>query len=433
MGEHIIILYNDSIDSDNWAAQRAVIRATKPRNSNTRIIWIFEPRQVSLGLNKSADQQRRCLSLITKHFPDHGKPFKVLLGGLLTEPDVEGVPGLSEEDKETLRLAIKPPYGPKEDAFLHRELVAWDHAAALNAWLDAPVEVFVDLDGFEQVHNPVNLFFHRQEELVARSEQELLRYDNIMEEPLPQRLDSLREWYRTCTKTAEEEIGGSGNSVKQLELDSLCETINSAESVLFLGGASLGILQRFIEKGVADKVNCHLQIGTCDLALNLFPNQFNIALNPTAAEFVFKHFSDFADFVVVPSHSAQNAQYSLVGLKKEGGPTMERRCLGFNCGEEPLKMARAQVSLDKNYPDRKAPMSDLTAFLYALKPGFGNAKKGFVQVENRKGTLLFRTSESGIKMYDLKEPIKFEADEVVALLDSLEKEKKTQDNNTGWE
>ncbi|KAJ4185137.1 hypothetical protein NW755_008580 [Fusarium falciforme] len=421
MGERIIILYNDSIDSDNWAAQRAVIRATS-RESNTRIIWIFEPRQVSLGLNKSAEQQSRCLKLIIKHFPDHGKPFKVLLGGLLTEKDVQSVPGLSEEDKETLRLAIKPDYGPEEDAFLHRELVAWDHAAALNEWLHTPVEVFIDLDGFEEVHNPVNLFFHRQEELVARSEKELLRYGNIMEEPLPQRLDSLREWYKACTKTAEKAIGGMGNSVKQLALDSLCETIKSAESVLFLGGASLGILQRFIDKGVADKVKCHLQIGTCDLALNLFPNQFNIALNPTAAEFVFQHFSDFADFIVVPSHSAQNAQYSLVGLKKEGGPTMERRCLGFNCGEEPLKMARDQVSLDKNYPDRKAPMSDLTAFLYALKPGFGDAKLGYVQVENQKGTLIFRRSDSGIKMYDLEAPIKFEADEVVTLLDSLENE-----------
>ncbi|KAJ3454231.1 hypothetical protein MRS44_018125 [Fusarium solani] len=421
MGERIIILYNDSIDSDNWAAQRAVIRATS-RESNTRIIWIFEPRQVSLGLNKSAEQQSRCLKLIIEHFPDRGKPFKVLLGGLLTEKDVQSVPGLSEEDKETLRLAIKPDYGPEEDAFLHRELVAWDHAAALNEWLHAPVEVFIDLDGFEEVHNPVNLFFHRQEELVARSEKDLLRYGNIMNEPLPQRLDSLREWYKTCTKTAEKEIGGVGNSVRQLELDSLCETIKSAESVLFLGGASLGILQRFINKGVADKVKCHLQIGTCDLALNLFPNQFNIALNPKAAEFVFEHFRDFADFVVVPSHSAQNAQYSLVGLKKEGGPTMERRCLGFNCGEEPLKMARNQVSLDKNYADRKAPMSDLTAFLYALKPGFGDAKQGYVQVENQKGTLIFRRSDSGIKMYDLEAPIKFEADEVVALLDSLEKE-----------
>jgi hypothetical protein len=101
MGERIIILYNDSIDSDNWAAQRAVIRATS-RESNTRIIWIFEPRQVSLGLNKSAEQQSRCLKLIIKHFPDHGKPFKVLLGGLLTEKDVQSVPGLSEEDKETV-------------------------------------------------------------------------------------------------------------------------------------------------------------------------------------------------------------------------------------------------------------------------------------------------------------------------------------------
>ncbi|KAJ4309293.1 hypothetical protein N0V84_011584 [Fusarium piperis] len=426
MGEHIIILYNDSIDSDNWAAQRAVIRAT-PRKSNTRIIWIFEPRQVSFGLSKSPEKQRRCLTLITKHFPHVGKPFKVLLGGLLTEKDVQSVPELSSEDRDTLRLAIKPDYGPQEDAFLHRELVAWDHAAALSDWLNAPVEVLMDLDGFDDLHNPVNLYFHRQEELVARNEEELLRYENIMEkekeeESLPERVESLRGWYKTCIKTAEEEVGGNGNSVEKLVLDSLCETIKSAESVLFLGGASLGILQRFIDKGVADRVNCHLQIGTCDLALNLFPNQFNIALNPTAAEFVLENFTAFSDFVVVPSHSAQNVQYSLVGLKKEGGPTMERRCLGFNCGEEPLKMARDEVSLDKNYPDRKAPMSDLTAFLYALKPGFGNAKKGFVQVDNQKGTLIFRRSDSGIKMYDLEAPIKFEADEVVNLLNSLEEE-----------
>lgn len=143
---------------------------------------------------------------------------------------------------------------------MHRELVAWDHAAALSEWLHAPVEVLIDLDGFDEVENPVNLYFHRQEELVARSEKELLRYENIMEEPVPKRLESLREWYKTCTKTAEEQIGGIGNSVTQLKLGSLCETIKSAESVLFLGGASLGILERFIEKGVANKVKCHLQI-----------------------------------------------------------------------------------------------------------------------------------------------------------------------------
>lgn len=67
-------------------------------------------------------------------------------------------------------------------------------------------------------------------------------------------------------------------------------------------------------------------------------------------------------------------------------------------------------------------MSDLAAFLYALKPGFGDTKLGYVQVENQKSTLIFRRSDSGIKMYDLEAPIKLEADWVVALLDSLEKE-----------
>ncbi|KAF5008133.1 hypothetical protein FDECE_5569 [Fusarium decemcellulare] len=418
MGERIIIFYNDSIDSDNWAAARALIRATA-RSPNTRIVWIFEPRQVSFGLAMSAEQQRRCLELITKHFPSRGKPFKVLLGGLLSDRDVNDLEGLSEDDKAILRLAIKPPYGPIDDAILHRKLVAWDHVAALSEWLNAPVEILIDLDDIDELENPVNLNCHRQEELVARSEDELLRYQNIMNEPYPQRVDKIREWYGGCINTAEKAIGTRGNSVKPLVLDSLCETIKSAESVQFLGGASLGILQRFIQKGVADKVKCHLQVGTCDLALNLFPNQFNIALNPPAAQYTFDHFDEFANFVVVPSHSAQNVQYSIAGLKKEGGAIMGERCLGFNCGEEPLKIARHQVTIENDYPDKVCPMSDLTAFLYALKPGFGKARQKHVRVENEKGTLLFRPSSSGISMYDLEGKIVLGENEVVDLLESL--------------
>ncbi|KAM5353438.1 hypothetical protein ACJ41O_000088 [Fusarium nematophilum] len=418
MGERLVIFYNDSIDSDNWAAARALIRATAD-SPGTRLIWVFEPRQVSFGLTMSAEQQRRCLELIARYFPSRGKPFKVLLGGLLNEGDVAGIDELADDDREILRLAIKPPYGPKEDAVLHRQLVAWDHASALSDWLAAPVEIFIDLDGIGELHNPVNLNFHRQEELVARSEDELLSYQTIMSEPFPQRVESLREWYRGCIETAEHEVGNRGNSIQPLVLDSLCDAITAAESVQFLGGSSLGILQRFIQKGVANSVECHLQVGTCDLSLNLFPNQFNIALNPTAARFVFDHFTEFAKFAVVPSHSAQNVQYSLAGLKQEGGTILEERFLGFNCGEDPLKIATHQVTIDQHYPEKICALSDLTAFLYALKPGFGDATQEFVQVEDDHGTLLFKRHTSGISMYDLGGKVVFGEKEVIDLMHSL--------------
>jgi hypothetical protein len=153
--------------------------------------------------------------------------------------------------------------------------------------------------------------------------------------------------------------------------------------------------------------------------VNLLPNQFNIALSLKAARFVFNHFTEFSDFAVVPSHSAQSTKYSLVGLKHVGGRCLERRVLGFNCHEDPLKIAEKQVTIEKDYPNQSCPMPDLTAFLCALIPGFNGSTLGYARVDDWNGTLIFRRESSGIPMYDMMDTRSLKETEVVATLSSL--------------
>ncbi|KAF7545969.1 hypothetical protein G7Z17_g8766 [Cylindrodendrum hubeiense] len=192
MCANVVIYYNDSIDSDNSAAALALMRATVGK-ADTRVIWILEPRQVSLGLTMTGEQRVQCLKLIERHFPTRGRPFKVLLGGLLNEADLDGIDGLNAQDRELLQLAVKPENGPKEDAILHGRLTAWDQVTCMAGWANAPVEVLMDLESLDRIQNPVNLNFHHKEELVSRSEDELKARQDIMNEPLTQRVESLRK------------------------------------------------------------------------------------------------------------------------------------------------------------------------------------------------------------------------------------------------
>ncbi|KAM5348815.1 hypothetical protein ACJ41O_008638 [Fusarium nematophilum] len=356
MGEDIVIFYNDSIDSDNVAAAMALAWDVAKKRPRTR-----------------------------------------------------------------LNLAIKPPYGPKGDAELHGRLAAWDLATCLHQWTGKPVEVLTDLETLSEIDNPVNLNFHHHEELSSRSEGELVSYEAIMEvEPLKQRVEGVRDWYRGCIKQAEENPENQGISVRALNLNSLCDTIRRAASVEFFGGSSLRILREFIQRGVAHKVQCSLQVGSCDLSANLFPNQFNVGLNQRAAKFVLDRFREFKSFTVVPSHSAQDIKYSLLGLKQAGGRCLEKRILGFNCHEDPVKIATGQVTLDDDYPSKACPMPDLTAFLCALIPGYMGSKRGFVQVNDRDGVLLFKPASEGIPMHDLVNGRSLEESDVGEVLASLE-------------
>lgn len=120
--------------------------------------------------------------------------------------------------------------------------------------------------------------------------------------------------------------------------------------------------------------------GTTDLKLNLFENQFNVGLNAASATKVFENTKEFQSFTVVPSHTAQHVKYSAEGLKEWGGRCLETRMLGFNCREDPLKIATGEVTL-KDHAGKSFSMPDLTAFLCKLIDGFQGTKGGRAKVD----------------------------------------------------
>ncbi|KAF4447654.1 hypothetical protein F53441_8858 [Fusarium austroafricanum] len=421
MGENLIIYYNDSIDSDNLAAAMALWKATFQRK-DTRVIWILEPRQVCFGLSMTGEQVSKCKNLIQRHFPSLGNPFRVLLGGLIKQKDLDDNEDLSDADREILQMAVRAKFGSRHDASLHGRLTAWDFASCLAEWSgNAPNKIFVDYDSLDEIENPVNLNFHHHEELVNRSEFELKMYDGIMAvSDFEQRTQHLRGWYERCISRLERHQGNSQTSVKPLFMSSVWDEIEAAESIRFFGGSSLRILRQFLQKGLASKTKCHLQVGSCDMSANLFANQFNVALNQQAAKIVLDRSTEFAEFTVVPSHTAQSIKYSALGLKHIGGHCLEKRILGFNCHEDPAKIVTNQVSLEEQYSDKAYSMPDLTAFLCALVPGHMGSKSGFIEVdENASGTLLFTPSCNGIRMFDMNGPKELDEPQVKKVFESI--------------
>ena len=134
-----------------------------------------------------------------------------------------------------------------------------DLLQTLRTWSDRSVHVVLDLEGLQGIENPVNLNMHHHEELVARTSQELESYNTIVTQDFPQRLESLRTWYRECILALEKEMEGSDSTLSELNFDTLCEDINSAKTVRFFGGSSLGLLDRLIDQGAAGKMQCFLQ------------------------------------------------------------------------------------------------------------------------------------------------------------------------------
>ncbi|KAG9497036.1 hypothetical protein J7337_011825 [Fusarium musae] len=404
LGEDLVIYYNDSIDSDNLAAAMALYRATHWMPT-VHVLWILEPRQVCFGLSMTMDQITRCKELIKLHFPSVENPFKTLLNGGIKQQDIDDIKDLTKDDRKTLEMAVKPKYGSIDDATLHGRLSALDLATCLSEWSNAnPVEVLVDYETLKHIENPVNLHMHHHEELVNRTEAELKDYYDILKKVLnpDRRTDDLRGWYHECIRNLDRRVTLSRISVGGLDLDNVLNRIKNAGSVHFFGGSSLRILQQFLDRGVANKIKCHLQVGSCDMSANLFSNQFNIALNQQAAKVVLGRSAEFAEFTVVPSHTAQSIKYSALALKKYGGHCIEKRILGFNCHEDPIKIVTNQVSLEQNYPDKTYSMPDLTSFLCALVPDKTGSKLGYIEVDEQEGgTLLFKKSDKGIRMLDL--------------------------------
>jgi inosine-uridine nucleoside N-ribohydrolase len=158
-----------------------------------------------------------------------------------------------------------------------------------------------------------------------------------------------------------------------------------------------------------------------DLSMNLFPNQFNVALNRQAAQFVLQNTDKFSKFIVVPSHTAQNLKYPLPALQEQGGRSLGKKMLGFNWHADPLKIATEQVNLQMDEYSQKAfPMPDLTAFLCALLPDVAAPSLGFVRVDDTDNVLIFKPDVAGISMYDIKESSVLGADKVADIFGKLD-------------
>ncbi|KFA66938.1 hypothetical protein S40285_05740 [Stachybotrys chlorohalonatus IBT 40285] len=429
-GRDLVIYYNDCIDSDNLASALALVDVMKTRPA-TQVLWILEPRQVCLGLGMTNDESDECKRLIGTHFNKPVSPTKVLVGGLLSESEIEAVTDISDQERILLRKALKSGYGPKTDAMAHCRLVARDFITCVSKRTGAPVEAFLDIESLDELENPVNLNVHHHEELTSRSPKELEEYAAIIQEPMEKRLPGLRAWYARCTERAQKVCA---EIIRDLNFEKLCGTIQRAGKVQFFGGSSCRILRQLDQKGLSSKIECNIQTGSCDLNQNLFPNQFNICLNRSAAEYVLENFTNFAKFRVVPSHTAQSIVYSTVGLWQFGGRCLETRVLGFNVREWPPKIVAGDVTLEKDYANKEYPMPDLTAFLCTLIPEelerFGG-RLGFVKLRKQGETILFdqiseeeaqKVGSKAIPIYDIPEKKHLGKEEVVSLLNILGRE-----------
>ena len=98
----LVIFYDDLTDSDNWAAAKFLLQACQKSRSR-RIVFIIEPRQISLGLSMTPAQIEGCKKLIAKHFPTLEKPIKVLLAGLLEPHHIDEIHGLTADDRNLVR------------------------------------------------------------------------------------------------------------------------------------------------------------------------------------------------------------------------------------------------------------------------------------------------------------------------------------------
>ncbi|KAI1169847.1 hypothetical protein F4777DRAFT_162423 [Nemania sp. FL0916] len=416
MDRNIIIFHDDLTDSDNWAAAKFLQHAAL-KSSSTDVIWIVEPRQVSLGLSMTESEKSACADLIKKYFPSHKDPYAPLRGGFLQQSDLDKIEGLPEHDRSLLEQAIKPVYGPKEDAILHGRLLALDLLIFLGSASNNPVDVFFDVDVLDEIESPVNLNLHYHEELVDRNKEELKSYQAIMNEPYPQRIQNLREWYRRCIKSLEKKAAEKGNAVHNLDLVSLGEKVKAAKSVKFFGGASLGCLQRLISHVDVSNIQCYLQAGAFDVSKSLFHNQFNIALNLDAAKFVFSKADDFSRFVIVPAETAKSVKYALSGLDHET-LSLGTRCLGFNCRVDPMKIATGEVTVN-DFPGEAYPMPDLTALLCFFQDGFASSTLVYARLVETNGSWILKRENSGIRVFEVDRELSLGERNILDILSTL--------------
>ncbi|KAH7201241.1 hypothetical protein DER44DRAFT_669232 [Fusarium oxysporum] len=402
--KNLVIWYNDYSDSDNLASAIAIMKFYGNR-ADTKVVYIQEPRQVFFGSGFTEREVQRYHELIETYFPRLGNPRKVLLGGLLKKSHIDDNKNIFKDDREMAR------YAAPENSKLHALLAGWDQATCMaQASAGYPIQIYLDLESLETLVSPVHLRLHRQDELFLRNEKEIQEFEGVMSRSnSAHRLQGIKDWYDACTSRAKRRPENQNNAVDALNIDCLCDWIKKAKEVRLFGGASLGFLRRLILKGVAHKIRCHLQVGTYDLSSNLFPYQFNIALNPDAAEFVFGHYEEFREFTVIASQTAQSVKYRLMSLESDFS-LFGKRIMGYNMGKTPLEIAKGEATLDSKPSQHKLGMPDLTMIIIHLRPDLIKCRTKFVGISGRSEGMIYKRKRSGIKSYEMKEKSSLDMD-----------------------
>ncbi|RSL42581.1 hypothetical protein CEP54_015429 [Fusarium duplospermum] len=418
--QQLVIFNNDFPDSDNWAA--ALTQALQARKTNTHVVFILEARQVSLVSYLSSKEQDALLKAIQKASgQSHGDAFKALLNGFpgdyrdyTREWDLKL---LSREERKLLRKIEKPAYDPESDAVLHAKLVAYDFASFLTERLSDyghegtdgasrfNIELLIDSGCLQSIENPVNLNVHHRDDIFGRNHSELESFEEATEMEGEDKKKAIQDYYVESIERKVIELKDSAVTVKLLDRKDLYKRIEAAKSVHWFGGCSLTLLQDVHKAGLAPKLNCCVQAVSAGLS------------DMDAAEYVFKRHVEFADFIVVPTHSAQAITYSVSDLVALGGDDLEQRILGFNFHKDPIEITRQFMALKTktngkrikkpDHHDKRIKMPDLSALLCMIAPGRHAGKMKNVKVknlENKEKPLLFEISgsPSDMKVYDLE-------------------------------
>ncbi|PCD24119.1 hypothetical protein FGRA07_11395 [Fusarium graminearum] len=403
--KNLLIVRNDGPDADNIAAFMLMYQWAKGK-PDVELVIIFEPRGVNCGLRTLKHNDQDSLdSLLKAHFSHVGFPIEIRLKGLLTEQHVEKVENISEEDRELLRMAIKDSQCSVGDSQLHALLIARDLAKCLSETLGASephakFTILVDNDGLPK-KSPVNLTCHAPEHLFTRTPKGINEFYRSMGLDMPQRREEIEKWYRECIREADEKLPDQGFSIDELDLEGLKEKITAAKDVTFIEGASLKLLSRLLDDPeVAAKMDCFVQAGTLDLAVNIFNDQFNIALDPESAECVLHGYKAFKSFTAVPSQTSQAIAFSVDNLEDYGFCGLARWTLSLNLRNDPAKVSDGTVTLKDQHCGEKVKLPDLAMLLLAFWPEkYPSEKTQVVLPETGSGPLLFRITDSdGIRI-----------------------------------
>lgn len=165
-----------------------------------------------------------------------------------------------------LKKATKADTLSDQFADLQAQLTALDFAHTVRSFSTprAPVHVLVGTPYLDILTNPVNLHVQHHEELINRTPEELRKYQGVIDSATPSSApDRFNTWFNDCI----ERLGGSRvegdvrfEELEMSALGQLCGDIARAESVQFLGGASLSLLENFLKQDLGPKIDCHLQV-----------------------------------------------------------------------------------------------------------------------------------------------------------------------------